>query len=427
LVLLYRFEINRIDNAEVHMLRQSYKFPYRYALIVCVVLMVFALPTVVWATEAYITQSDVTSIELTWKYYIGSPVVASLVNINGTSSQPLEGVGAENGTFYVFNAATGTLQWTLNTGGPITQTGLSYTFGSNTQDWIYIVSGDGCAYAALSQTGALQWKTCFGSGVSLLTPTVGPPSGTASGVAISYVQGSTVTTQDLNAATGAALSAPSNATYSPTAITVSPIGYQGQTLYYDPDTGKYSCQSVNAESSYTVSTAGSTLYLRSPSGSIQSLSFSAPVTALPGTFAQLAVHSQTAREPNGLLITCTEFANSEELFYPVNTGAVPAVTVLATGNLYAGGSENVSASAFQPFFVLDESNSFGTTGVLFVNSSNVMKAILIPQGSVYNVFTAQGTISDAATGDKANGYSFSGRVYFGDSAGYVYAISPNGQ
>jgi outer membrane protein assembly factor BamB len=409
--------------------------------------------------EQNITRSSISTMQLRWQFSTGAPVVASPV-VATVNNVAMVFVGSENHIFYALNASTGTQVWTITTGGAITTAADVDTGNPSLGPVVYFASGDGCIYAASAASGSIFWTHCYGSGVSFFAPLfpVGGPS-----LGISYNFGNSGVIQALNPNTGATVwsftsgapfvSSPSIgeggfpgggvlvATTSTQLLALGGSGNLLSTLNLNAPAVGYSvqvvigsreddtCATFDTRTVWVAQSAGSNVYLVPLDTNLgfttpTIVALGSPITAGPASFFLFSSATRTFRDPDtGLLITCSMFGSGNESFYPSASSILEAVVIQNSGSAAAGGHETVGSSALniEPTFSLDETNPFGGSGVVFVPSqSGILYAVTIAAGAVTPMFTAHGAIE----GSVAIGAS---RLYFADDAGFIYAVSPNGQ
>jgi len=412
--------------------------------------------------QTLITQSNVTSLSQAWSAPLGSAMTAPPVDIgpNG-SSYPISYetllVGLNNGSAYALNADTGTTIWSGATDStPIVSVVTAPASGSFPATAIFLTTGD-CVYSfdlGSSGTGTLKWHSCFsGTGVQLLLSATGSllvaenPSSGGTVHSLDFTSGSsnwTYNTTDPLVGIGTSIYAEVVASATSTLYQIStggglvqytsmsstPVGapiisylginFPSQSLCASPYDTREAYAFVSAgSSSYTWQLTGS------GAGTLQSVTLGtgSNVVANGSLFFRYSFTTQRFRSGN-LFYTCTTFYYGGEPFYPLASGEVAASELSGFGTLAATSSVNVAASAQPVLFALDNSNSFGTTGMVYSESGQNLTAILIPSGSYSTIFTATGNIFATTTGLSVT--SSVQRIYFGDSSGYIYAISPGG-
>jgi outer membrane protein assembly factor BamB len=119
-----------------------------------------------------ITPSNATTVTPAWNFMPGAPPVAALgyqLNASPTVVNGVVYIGANNGTFYALDEATGAVLWQtfigyVNPTGPCGTRGITATAtvapdpktGAVT---VYVSGGDGYLYALNATTGAVVWKS----------------------------------------------------------------------------------------------------------------------------------------------------------------------------------------------------------------------------------------------------------------------------
>jgi outer membrane protein assembly factor BamB len=435
----------------------------------CLPLTILALAIVVIVSstplfaETYITQANVTSLKQVWQVSFGSAVASPpTVLMGSTQSSEMLLFGTESGKFYAVNANTGTVLWTVQTGGPITLPAITANLGNNVV-YVYFLSSDGCVYAANSSSGAVAWKQCYpassttfigihydpdvavtyniagnGGAIQGFDPTKGTLNWTFSSSQpftaglFSQFFGSqpliaTTTTQVLQFNNSGSLVGSANLPGAPTGTpVVAKAGSWSQGVK-----GEENCPAYNNVYDYAFVAVGPTVYVSqlTPTGpgAFQSVTLTSSVASNPSPFYEATSVSHVYRDlQTGYYYTCTNFYDSDDVFYPLSSGAVSAVFLGYNGQELANGSENAGASAAPLLFIQDESNPFGTTGIVFTDSGVKLLAILTPSGTIDSIFTAHGNLTGTITDGNVAG-TVTQRLYFADMSGYVYALSPTGQ
>lgn len=420
------------------------------------------------ASAQVITQANVSSLREVWKHSIGSAITAAPVVVRPSSpNYPLNVeslfVGAANGTFYALNANDGAILWTVQTGGAISLP-AAIVPGVNNGVNVVFASANGCVYSANANNGALEWQRCYspsstnlvaigwsvgpgvtvtrnstgggGGAIDMLDEQSGSPewtytspqnfvASTPAGAGYGQILAATTSTfLTINPAGGSligSVSIPGSPVSAPLPLKAGVL-QNAEPLFPG-------CTAINTVTWYAVLAIGHSLYISHLSstgpGSLSTLGLSANVAAGPALWFENFASTRIMRLPSGLLVSCLTTSESDDTFFPLVSGYISAGYVGVGGGIVANGSEAANASPKSLLWMYDFSNPYNTTGMVFAASGSELKAVLVPSGTIDNVFSAQANLNGAAS----DMYSTSApeRIYLTDKSGNIYALSSTGQ
>jgi len=425
--------------------------------------------------QTYITYSNAGSLSQVWTQSMGSAVTTQpVVQQIQSPTFPLSyetlflGVqGSTHGFFYGLKADDGTTLWSFNlptgvspTGTPILVPGASGT----RPPLVVFLASNGCAYAVdmtSSGSASAYWSYCpsgytvaaiaYDSYNIAVYAGINPSSGAGYAVELNLSSGTAawtstslgdqvvavaatggwlgggVTLTTLSAlyqldTSGSVLGSPVSMPETPTAsLFTAVIGDFAFTQDLCPP-------AYDNRLDFAIIPAGSSVYYSQLSasgpGALQYQSLGYSITAASAYDASSIGTTRVHRDPDsGLLVGCTTGFASAISFSPLSNGSVAGVRFSWAQFPISQGAESASVSAVPLYYLLDET-SFTAQGTVLAASGDNVVGVRDPIGAHETIWTDCASIVGYTS--ETGVVSVVQRIYFADSAGGVYAISPGG-